>query len=444
MTNKDYEVSNETLEYSPTENSEPILDPPGQITEISEEIPDEHNGTSDYKFIIDMLKEMEEQYKFLKDIAITQAEVNFNLTKEVYTGIIPITKADIETMPIDDMKAFLSKYLIEDQVLPVDTDDDIKDMMNQLKDTSLQLLASKKDINEIKSESSDMMKDYFNYLSSPAIQEKRERQLAALKDAVEKTDDEVKKASMIRMIHTMEDAYSFAFLFERFNAFGDKEIKSIVGSFFDTRKGALVVNRFKSKIKKFGFDSMLYRYFFNLEENFLDEQYHVFNNLFLFIYMRFVSHADPYNKKDVMFVQSVTSALANLVYHKFNSTESEDKFKEIILRVVDKFMKYHDKFEKDNTTHPNHPIRIEIDNKKQKERRESLIAKMNELNITGYDENASADELQEYLNNSLDSMINSQIEANKEDEDQPEIIEEPAGDSSDENTVIDVVPVEDE
>ena len=41
-------------------------------------------------------------------------------------------------------------------------------------------------------------------------------------------------------------------------------------------------------------------------------------------------------------------------------------------------------------------------------------------------------------------MINSQIEANKEDEDQPEIIEEPAGDSSDENTVIDVVPVEDE
>ena len=304
-------------------------------------------------------------------------------------------------------------------------------MMSQLKDTSLQLLTSKKDIDEIKSESSNMMKDYFNYLSSPAIQEKRERQLAALKDAVEKTDDEVKKASMIRMIHTMEDAYSFAFLFERFNTFGDKEIKSIVGSFFDTRKGALVVNRFKSKIKKFGFDSMLYRYFFNLEENFLDEQYHVFNNLFLFIYMRFVSHADPYNKKDVMFVQSVTSALANLVYHKFNSIESEDKFKEIILRVVDKFMEYHDKFEKDNTTHPNHPTRIEIDNKKQKERRESLIAKMNELNITGYDENASADELQEYLNNSLDSMINSQIEANKEDEDQPEIIEEPEGDSSD-------------
>ena len=284
-----------------------------------------------------------------------------------------------------------------------------------------------------------MMKDYFNYLSSPMAQEKRANRLKALKEAVEKTDDEDKKKSMMRMITTMEEAQNLSFLFTRFDTLGDKEIKSIVDSFFDRRRGAIVVDRFKLKIKKFGFDSLLYRYFFNLEENFLDEQYHAFNNLFLFIYMRFVSHADPYNKKDVMFVQSLTSSLANLVYHKFNSISNEDDFKNIIQKVVDKFMKYHDKFESDNSTHPTHPVRVEIDNKKQQERRKALIAKMEELKITGYDENASADELQEYLNTELEKMINNQIEAKKEV--QVDVIEPTDADSSD-GDVIDVEPVD--
>ena len=441
MTNEyEYAVSNETVEA--TIDSDAILESPGDpfTKQPKEETESVSTGKTDYKFIIDMIKEMEEQYKLLKDVALSQAEVRFNLTKDVYTGIIPITEDDIKTMTESEMKKFLSKYLIEDQQLPANNDDEVRNIMTELKTMSLQLLSSKKDIDDIKKESNNMMKDYFNYLSSPMAQEKRANRLKALKEAVEKTDDEDKKKSMMRMITTMEEAQNLSFLFTRFDTLGDKEIKSIVDSFFDRRRGAIVVDRFKLKIKKFGFDSLLYRYFFNLEENFLDEQYHAFNNLFLFIYMRFVSHADPYNKKDVMFVQSLTSSLANLVYHKFNSISNEDDFKNIIQKVVDKFMKYHDKFESDNSTHPTHPVRIEIDNKKQQERRKALIAKMEELKITGYDENASADELQEYLNTELEKMINNQIEAKKEA--QVDDIEPTDDDDSSDGDVIDVEPVD--
>lgn len=440
MTNEyEYAVSNETIET--TIDSDAMLESPEDpfTNQHKEETESVSTGKTDYKFIIDMIKEMEEQYKLLKDVALSQAEVRFNLTKDVYTGIIPITEDDIKTMTVSEMKEFLSKYLIEDQQLPANNDDEVRNIMTELKTMSLQLLSSKKDIDDIKKESNNMMKDYFNYLSSPMAQEKRANRLKALKEAVEKTDDEDKKKSMMRMITTMEEAQNLSFLFTRFDTLGDKEIKSIVDSFFDRRRGAIVVDRFKLKIKKFGFDSLLYRYFFNLEENFLDEQYHAFNNLFLFIYMRFVSHADPYNKKDVMFVQSLTSSLANLVYHKFNSISNEDDFKNIIQKVVDKFMKYHDKFESDNSTHPTHPVRIEIDNKKQQERRKALIAKMEELKITGYNENASADELQEYLNTELEKMINNQIEAKKEA--QVDVIE-PKDDDSSDGDVIDVEPVD--
>ena len=441
MTNEyEYAVTNETIEA--TIDSDAILESPGDpfTKQPKEETESVSTGKTDYKFIIDMIKEMEEQYKLLKDVALSQAEVRFNLTKDVYTGIIPITEDDIKTMTGSEMKEFLSKYLIEDQQLPANNDDEVRNIMTELKTMSLQLLSSKKDIDDIKKESNNMMKDYFNYLSSPMAQEKRANRLKALKEAVEKTDDEDKKKSMMRMITTMEEAQNLSFLFTRFDTLGDKEIKSIVDSFFDRRRGAIVVDRFKLKIKKFGFDSLLYRYFFNLEENFLDEQYHAFNNLFLFIYMRFVSHADPYNKKDVMFVQSLTSSLANLVYHKFNSISNEDDFKNIIQKVVDKFMKYHDKFESDNSTHPTHPVRIEIDNKKQQERRKALIAKMEELKITGYDENASADELQEYLNTELEKMINNQIEAKKET--QVDVIEPTDDDDSSDGDVIDVEPTD--
>jgi hypothetical protein len=146
--------------------------------------------------------------------------------------------------------------------------------------------------------------------------------------------------------------------------------------------------------------------------------------------MRFVAHADAYNKQDVMFVQSLTSSMANLIYHRFDSTVNEKNFLEIIKKVLDNFIDYYDYFIENNSTQPTHPLRIQADNKRNAERREALIKKMNELKITGYDENATADELQTYMNEALDTMIKEQTK-----KDEPEEVE--SAESSDETDVID-------
>ena len=57
---------------------------------------------------------------------------------------------------------------------------------------------------------------------------------------------------------------------------------------------------------------------------------------------------------------------------------------------------------------PGHPIREEMTAKREMERKADLLNKMEELNITGYDENMTANELQEYFNSKLDEVIEQQ------------------------------------
>ena len=159
---------------------------------------------------------------------------------------------------------------------------------------------------------------------------------------------------------------------------------------------------------KFGFDVNLYKYFFNLEENFLAKKYHAFNNLFLFCYMRYVAYADPYDKKDKLFVQSITSALANMIYHKFNSTTEEQRFIHTIEKLEDYFMDKYDYFMENNTTRPGHPVREIASAKYEADQKARLMAKMDELGITGYNDSMSAKEMHEFFNNKMDEMLEEQ------------------------------------
>ena len=72
------------------------------------------------------------------------------------------------------------------------------------------------------------------------------------------------------------------------------------------------------------------------------------------------------------------------------------------------FEEYRDYFKEYNTTQPTHPARIEAMRKHETKRKEMLIEKMTQLKITGFDEEASANELQEYLNTAIEEMVKSQ------------------------------------
>ena len=364
----------------------------------------------DYSVIRDMLKEMEDWNKMLQDETHSILKNNYGLTNFAIFGIIPFTDEKIESMTMEEIKTFIETYKDQNvnNVPELETLEDGIKYMKEVKDLQMNLYAADQETNKLKAESQDILNDYLNYLSSPEVVEARRNRLANMKALAESETDEVKKSQMMSMINSMEQTDTMEFIFKRFTEDTDKESKSVLDAYFDERKGSYVIDRYKKKISKFGFEPDLYKYFFNIEENFLPEKYHAFNNLFLFYYMRFIAYADPYNKTDKLFVQTLTSSLANTIYHKFNSTIEEQKFLNIIERFEDYFMDKYDYFMENNTTRPGHPVREQANAKYEADRKARLIAKMNELKIEGYDENMSAKELQEYFNESIEKMLEEQ------------------------------------
>lgn len=433
----------------------------------------------DYKMMIDMIKEMDEQYNFLRDLYVTNIKNSYGMKASILDDIIVYTKESIDDASYDELCKFLANYIEDPELLKecyiknenkettydfalctalinnikenekhelnevhepneeenkednnearkyitIDSEgntyDDlqiIKNIMKDIKESSLAILTAKVEAEKLKKDSESIINEYLNFMSSSTVQKKRKMRIESMKDAYSQCTDNDEKLKIKKMIDTLESSQSLSFLLNRISLYKDKEIDNIVKSYFDEKSSAYILDRYNKKIAKFNFDHRLYKYFFNIEENFLEEKYHVFNNLFLFIYMRYVSYADPYDKTSKLYVQSLTSEMANLIYHRFDSNDTEQVFIEFIKSLLDKFMPYYDKFNSDNITHPKHPTRVEADTKHEKKRKDALIAHMKQLHIDGYDENSSADELQNFYNEKMRALIDEQIEKKKENE----------------------------
>lgn len=377
-----------------------------------------------YKELVALIKEMEDQKDTL--VEFIKADLDqLHLPFEALERLLPYTLEDIESNDVTVEKAFnmLEEISFDDGYALITSVKRDMEAAHEEKNESLTALEAKrkrlkeikgsantyyqleKEAESLRNDMNDILKDYMEYLNSPELEKKKEDRLQLLKKQAENEQDEYQKGKILKMISIMENSKSLAFLVERFSSYGKKEVNKIEDLFFHEARGSYIIDRYKKKIPKFGFDAKLYRYYFNLEERFLEEKYHPFNNLFLFCYMRFVAHADPYNKMDKIYVQAVTSAIANLIYHKNGDSESEKELLDIIRLVDDNFVDHAEKFIQDNTTHPTHPIRINAEKKYETERKEKLIAKMNEMKIEGYDPNATANELQEFFNDALEKLI---------------------------------------
>ena len=365
----------------------------------------------DYTVIRDMMKEMDEWNKMLKEETHSILKNTYGLTNFAIVGIIPYTDEKIESLTLDEIKEFFDKYKNPDvkHVAEIETLEDGIHAMKEIKELQMNLYNAEQESDKLKAQSQDILNDYFEYLSSPEIAAARKNRLDKMRSLAEAETDEGKKYSMLRMINSMERADNMEFIFDRLYADAVGESKRVIESFFDDRRGSYVIQRYKDKITKFGFDVNLYKYFFNLEENFLDEKYHAFNNLFLFYYMGFVAHAKPYDKTDKLFVQSITSAMANMIYHKFNSKIEEQKFIHIIEKFEDDFFRdQYDYFMENNTTRPGHPVRVTATAKYEADQKAQMIAKMTELGIDGYDESMSAKEMQKFFNDKMEEMLEAQ------------------------------------
>jgi len=378
-----------------------------------------------YKMLLNMIKEMNSQYDMYKTSVYEHIKNTYSLSPAILDVMVAYSMSDIEEMTFDTASELKKKYTVESKpsvgknksyidqssnmVLEVADNSDLKsltDMFKDIKELSSSLIQSKKAAEEIKNDAQEALDAYFKALESPELRQKRHERLQQMKERIDSEEDIGKKIEMKNKIKIMEESDNFSFLLKKFTDNNtDKFKRSIYESFFVKERGKYIMDRYFKRIGKFGFDEKLYKYFFNLEEKFLPEEYHPFNNLFLFVYMKYVGYADPYNKADQIYVKALTSAIANLVYHRYASNDKEAEFVEFIKQIDSFFMEYKDKFESDNTTHPKHELRLEMDAKYESDRKEFLINKMKDLKIENIDETLSANELQAYMNSEIDRMI---------------------------------------
>ena len=291
----------------------------------------------------------------------------------------------------------------------------IKEKLKEAKNDLLEIKKAEDELKDIEMQVRNLKQSFIDYVRSPEFKEKKKENIDRLKEALENETDEVKKNKYLEQLKIIENIESSKFLLDRLDKYGKKEINSILNSFFDNKKGEYMMERFKTSCSKFGFKPEIYQYFFNLEENLLPEEYHVFNNLFLFVCMRFIAYADINVKSDKMYVEKTINNLAHLIYHDFQNEEEEKEFLNLIKNIDDRFREHEELFKEQNTTHPNHPVRIEHTRIYKENKRKDLIEELTKDYPEKYlkedlDEK-SFDELREIQEKELTNAITEELES---------------------------------
>ena len=227
----------------------------------------------------------------------------------------------------------------------------------------------------------------------------RLEKVESLQKKLDEETDPVEKAKIQKMLDTVRKTEDLSFLTDRIVKLGDNEVRNIINTFFNAKRSSLIMEKFRIRIKRLGYDENTYKMFFNIEEMFLPEEYYPMNNMFLFVAMRFISYADTNNKNDALFCSSLLIKMYNLVYHRFSTPEEEKEFINQIKAVDDYFVPHIATLEEKNVTSPNHPARQEARAENEAKLRESLCNAIHDHGKELTDEvvKMSIKELKEYL-----------------------------------------------
>lgn len=227
----------------------------------------------------------------------------------------------------------------------------------------------------------------------------RLEKVESLQKKLDEETDPVGKAKIQKMLDTVRKTEDLSFLTDRIVKLGDNEVRNIINTFFNAKRSSLIMEKFRIRIKRLGYDENTYKMFFNIEEMFLPEEYYPMNNMFLFVAMRFISYADTNNKNDALFCSSLLIKMYNLVYHRFSTPEEEKEFINQIKAVDDYFVPHIATLEEKNVTSPNHPARQEARAENEAKLRESLCNAIHDHGKELTDEvvKMSIKELKEYL-----------------------------------------------
>lgn len=267
--------------------------------------------------------------------------------------------------------AIISKEDLDEYLKDTYKEDAMVTWFYNLLDATFSQLDADRDVADLEKDFKEEVKSVASYISSEEYDKKRVEMIAVKKKELETMEPGSEKRRLEREIYVMENRFTLAFMFERLHTV-KKEKRNLIDTFFNPARSRYVMDRFVEKSSRFGITSNVYAYLFNIEQTFLEEKYHVFNNFFLFAAMRYISHADESQTSEV---KEIIHALLHLTTNRFYSEEPKNILLNSIREFLDEFMDpaIIARFDRDNTTHPGHPVRIEMDKRREEEYKKNVL-----------------------------------------------------------------------
>lgn len=352
------------------------------------------------KELIQMVNDADEQLHIMEELT-TKMVNDTGYTFDIVYDLHKFSKEQIGEFTPEVLMSIYRKFTMKKNDIPLSYDEKVAAIKTDLlhlwdsADAYFNMITAK---NEIDKELQNAISDYNSYLSSDEMKKREEEQLKELQEKAELEEDPIKKAAYKKKLDIIESSRTFDFIYERMESLQSKEIDNIITTFFDKRRSNYIIDRYSKRIKKLGLNSEIYKNLLDIESLFLGEEYYPFNNLFLFIMLRFIAYADVYSDKDSLYCQSILVNVSKLKYHKFESDSDKQLMIALIRKVDDYFMDYKDIFIEKNITNPLSEYRINSEKERTEKSIQNLKEFMSEYELE-YDENLSFNENATILRN---------------------------------------------
>lgn len=375
---------------------------------------------STMKELFSMIKDMDDQVKMMEDFTKSDVESHgfkFSITAD----LTRFTKEQIGEFTPEVIMNIRNQYGLNDSIeftRDIRKDGEIvgttefkedestgtyDEEVNKIRTNLLEIYDGVKsfqsllnDRNKIVKDVEKAIQDYSEYLSSDEVKKQDEERIKDLQSKIEAETDPSLKATYQKKLDIVLNSDSLTFIYQRMEKLGKKELDNIVDGFFNKKKFSYIIQRYEDKARRLGYKPELYKALIDIEEKFLGEDYYPFNNLFLFIMIRFIAYSDVNDETESLYCQSVIVKISKLMYHKFNNDSERDIVIALIKMVDDYFQEYKDLFQEKNEGNPLSSYRIEL----EKERREQSIENLKSMFYArkmSYDEDKSYEENLQYM-----------------------------------------------
>lgn len=325
---------------------------------------------NEYEQICELIENLSDSITTLEDSTDFLIRDIYDLPLSIKDVIAPLSDEDINNLTEENIDQYFMK---DGKLVNIKDNYDNSEFEGTLHEYKIHILLeirkalldvkdSKNKFIEFEKQKAEIAKSYIEYLNSPEYLEKRKQQIEELKTKYENETDPYEKEKLKKALNVFNELESLSFLFKRFWANEEDEKRSLMMSFFDTNRGSYVIKRYSQKCKKLNIPENTYQQFLNLEEKYLDEEYHPYNNLFLFFVMRYIAYIDVYSQQEKMFAISLILNMHKLVYNEFSNDDAKQTFINIIKAVSDYFKDDKEYFINNNVTYSKHPKNVSSKN----------------------------------------------------------------------------------